>query len=98
MNVTLKGFIHAEKEPWDEKVKYAIYPFDMSKTSCNTVLIGEQDIDVAIPDSFDIRPGLVENLEKEKQRISAEFHARVAELNGQIQSLLAIENNPTEAA
>jgi hypothetical protein len=96
MQVTLKGFIHAEKEPWDEKAKYAVYPFDMSKTSRNTVLIGEQDIEVDIPDGFDIRPGLVENLEKEKQRITAEFQARVTELNGQIQSLLALEGPVSE--
>jgi hypothetical protein len=98
MNVTLKGFIHAEKEPWDEKVKYAIYPFNMQGTSRNTVLIRQQDIEVEVPDDFDIRPGLVDGLEKEKQRVTAEFQARLTELNAQIQNLLAIEHKPSEVA
>jgi hypothetical protein len=38
-----------------------------------------------------MRPGIAKGLEREKQRITAEFQARVTEIDGRIQSLLAIE-------
>ena len=45
-----------------------------------------------VPDDFDPRPQQVAALEAEKQKARAEFHARVTEIDRQIQSLLAIEH------
>jgi hypothetical protein len=99
MKVTIKCFVHAEKEPWDLEVKHTIYPFDMTSTSSRSLaLIGEQDIEIEVPDGFDIRPSLVANLEREKEKLSREFNGKVMEINREIQSLLAIENKPTSMA
>lgn len=91
MKAMIKGFVHAEKEPWEKEAQYAIYPFDMSKSSTRFVLVGEQDFEIDVPDGFDIRAGLVARLEKEKQSVLAAAQAKVTQIEGEIQSLLAIE-------
>lgn len=100
MKVTINGFVHAlqyqryshESGRIENEIAYEVYPFDMSQTSGGRVLLGEREFTVELPDNFDIRSGLVENLEREKKRAAAEYQKRVAEINTQIQSLLAIEN------
>lgn len=98
MKVTVKGFVHAEHEPWQKEPQFVIYPFDMSKMSNHRVLLHERDIEIDVPDDFDPRAGLVANLEREKEAITAAFQARITEINGQIQSLLAIENHAEAAS
>ena len=43
-----------------------------------------------IPDDFDPRPGFVEQLKQEKEKLRAEFSKRVMEIDEKINSLLAI--------
>jgi hypothetical protein len=54
-------------------------------------LIGPHKIIAEIPDSFDPRQQLAENLMAEKKRLQAEFNRRVTEIDRQIQTYLAIE-------
>jgi hypothetical protein len=99
MKVTLKGFIIANKSKrYDAKtgayvdhISYSFSQFDSSKYDANDVVVREQSFEADVPDDFDPRPGIVANLEREKQKITADFQARVTELNAQIQSALAIE-------
>lgn len=104
MKVTINGFVHAiqrqdycpETGRYVPALAWEVYPFDMSQSGGNRVLLGEQEFTIEVPDEFDIRLGLVENLEREKKRAGAEYQKRVTELNAQIQSLLAIESAVTE--
>jgi hypothetical protein len=98
MKVMIKCFVHAEKEPWDKEMKYSVYPFSMVGTSRGYALIDTRDVELEVPDDFDIRPSLVATLEREKKELMAKFQARVTEIDGEIQSLLAIENKPTVQA
>jgi hypothetical protein len=94
MKVTIKGAIYATQWKWEKKPSsYDFYCFDASDE--HTVKVMDHEFTVEIPDDFDTRPALVAQLEQEKQKLSAEFQARVTEINAQIQSLLAIENTPT---
>lgn len=104
MKVQMKGFIMASKsQRYDaDKLKYVdhmIYLFshyDSSKYSSEEVVVGEHTFEVEVPDNFDPREGLVANLEREKQKITADFQKRVTEINGQIQQLLALEGPVSE--
>lgn len=58
----------------------------------------DHSFEVEVPDGFDPRSGIVANLEREKAEVTAKFQARITEINGRIQSLLAIENKPSEVA
>jgi hypothetical protein len=100
MKVMINAFIHAvhrneynaETSSFIPAVGWELYPFDMSVSSDGRrVLVGQQAVEVEVPDDFDIRAGLVDNLEREKRRIAAEYQKRVTELNSQIRNLLALE-------
>lgn len=99
MQVTITGYLHAhqtmkfdaEKQDYVDETVYEVFPFDFSQSVSSRVLIGEQHITVNVPDNFDIRTGLVANLEREKRDLQAEFGKRITKLNEQINSLLAIE-------
>lgn len=97
MKVKIHAFIIAEHsgefEPetgrYEERTRFKAWPCDASGE--DKVLICEQEIEVDVPDGFDIRPSLVANLEEEKRKAAADYQKRVTELNAKIQSLLAIE-------
>lgn len=104
MKATLKGFVMASKaQRYDiEKMQYVdemvflFSHYDSSRYNKEEVMVCEHSFDVEVPDNFDPRAGLVANLQREKQKITAEYQARVTELNGQIQSLLALEGHASE--
>lgn len=89
MKVTIKGFINYRNDGWNGGCDYYFQQCDMSEYGYVTVM--PHEIEVEVPDDFDPRPKQVAALEAEKQKARAEFHARVTEIDRQIQSLLAIE-------
>jgi hypothetical protein len=100
MKVTINGYVHARQNKtycaktneFAASIEYQIFPFDMSEhSSSGQVLVCETPIEIEVPDSFDIRAGLVESLEREKRNAAAEYQNCVTEMDAQIQSLLAIE-------
>lgn len=99
MKVMMKGYVMATKtREYDCKkhqvvdgIQFTFSHYDSSKYDEAQVVVQEHSFEVEVPDNFDPREGLVANLEREKRRISAEFQAKVTQINAQIQSLLAIE-------
>lgn len=89
MKVTIKGAIYAVKYDWSDTTFYMFKDYDPA--SNEYVKVCDHEFTVDIPDDFDMRPGLVANLEKEKRELRAAFQARVTDIDAQIQSLLAIE-------
>lgn len=90
MKVEIKGFILFGRHEWEtySAPYYRFYNYDETE---GFVKVQEHSFEVEVPDEFDPRPQMVENLEREKRKIEAEFQARVTQINAQIQSLLAIE-------
>jgi len=98
MKVTLTGYVIAEQNSWDTEPKLHIWPFNIAgPQSPERVFITQQDFEVEIPDDFDIRVGLVENLRKKKEKAMADFQAMVTEIDRQIAQHLAISNDVVEA-
>ncbi|CAB3644284.1 hypothetical protein [Trinickia soli] len=100
MQVKIKGFIYAEPcRRWSndedklvDALRFDFATYQKSKEySPQAVLVREHEIEVDVPDDFDIRDGLVANLEAEKQAVMAAYQKRVTEIKAQIQQLLAIE-------
>jgi hypothetical protein len=109
MKIAIKGFLYARgTRHFDVKTSKMIegpeYSFwtsgDLHKSEHfrEYALVGPHEIVAEIPDSFDPRQQLAENLKAEKRRLQAEFNRRVTEIDRQIQTYLAIENSATEAA
>lgn len=99
MQITLNAVLLAkEVETYDfescgmkNETTFSLWNVDISTTSHDYVKVSDHQFTLEVPDDFDPRAGYVANLEREKERLSAEFQARVTEINAQIQSLLAIE-------
>ena len=102
MKVTIKGFIYAKgMRHFDsaecKMVEGPEYSFwtsgDLHKSEHfrDLALVGPHEIIAEIPESFDPRQQLAENLKAEKKRLQAEFNKRVTEIDRQIQTYLAIE-------
>ncbi|MGS1020293.1 hypothetical protein [Burkholderia glumae] len=93
MKVTINGFIFA-RPARDGSLSYEFSCYDMTKWDNQAAKVRDHSIDVDVPDDFDPRPGLVENLEREKTKIRAEAEVRVTDIDRMIQTLLAIDNHP----
>ena len=102
MQVTIKGFIYAKgtrhfdvvTSKMVEGPEYLFWASDTlhkSEHFRDLVLVGPHDLVTDIPDSFDPRQELANNLKAEKKRLQAEFNRRVTEIDHQIQTYLAIE-------
>lgn len=106
MKATIKAHVHAKQvqryssdtQKFHEGIEWEVYPFDMSQSGSDRVNVGVQEMEIDVPEGFDIRVGLVGNLEREKKRLMGEFQARVTAIDSQIQKYLAIDNKPTVEA
>jgi hypothetical protein len=93
MKVKIQGYIGWEK-PWrKEDHGFSFTSFDPSNIP-GRVTVRQETIEVEVPDDFDPRPELVDQLKKQKEEARAEFAARVVEIDRQINELMALEHKP----
>lgn len=89
MKVTISGYIVAQQYSWEKSPSFTFYGFKPDGIN-ETIAVQPHSFEVDIPDSFDIRPGLVQNLEAEKQKLRAEFAKSVTDIDRRISELTAI--------
>lgn len=100
MKVILKGILHWQKWTYDEEATFALHAHDMSEMSDSNhqyAPIKEVSFEVEIPDDFDPRPGIVEGMREQKQKLLAEAQMKANQIDEQIQQLLSIEYKPEAA-
>ncbi len=92
--ITIKGYIVHETWKGETHSKYRFQEYPALKNNENYVQIPvcEHALTFDMPDGFDPRPEQIKMLEALKQKVRADFAARITEIDSQIQSLLAIEN------
>ncbi|MBY4799933.1 hypothetical protein K6W78_07940 [Burkholderia cepacia] len=87
MKVQIKGFISIDVHALERgQQRFHFFETDMTRHGFATVMPHEFEVDVA--DNFDMRTGLVANLEREKNKLLAEYKSNVKEIDGRIQSIL----------
>ena len=94
MKHTINGFVIYEKYAWDDKPEYTFSTSEFSAhctDQCHRAIVMEHSFEIDVPDSFDPRPGFVDQLNKQKEQLRAEFSKRVMEIDAKINELLAIE-------
>lgn len=92
MKVKIEGTLCFGKYEWDHsKPRFQFFDFPMQNDPAGFVIAAPHTIEAEVPDDFDPRAVMIASLEREKERITAAFQARITEINAQIQSLLAIE-------
>ena len=90
MKIKTIAHVHYQKYAWQEKGEYRLASFKLDDTAERTY-VGEQEIDVDIPDDYDPRAQQIAALEALKQKVMADYHKSVMEINDRIGKLLALE-------
>ena len=90
MKIKTTVHVHYEKYTWDDKPRYIVFSCKLEDSDCR-VYIGEQQIEVEVPDDYDPRPAQVAALEKQKLKVMADFQKTVDQINERISKLQALE-------
>jgi hypothetical protein len=93
MKTVIKGFIHYRKPRWDGEKEFEFFGYDLTdnESAYGRVMVQAHEFEVELPDDFDPRPQQVQALEKEMQKVRADFAARVTEIERQISTLTCLE-------
>jgi len=97
MKVTINGWVHCRKYPWESELVYEFWTFKM-ETSLEYTPMFEHQFEVEVPDKFDPTPMQIEVLRATKQSILAESQVKANNIDQQIQELLCIESQPNTDA
>jgi hypothetical protein len=91
MKIKTTVHIHYSKCSWEETHEYLVFSHKMDDTNYR-VHIGEQEIEIELPDDFDPRSRQIAALEAEKKRVMAEYQKTVTDITERINKLQAIEH------
>lgn len=90
MKVKITVHIHYNKYSWDDKGNFEVFSFKCDDDDSRTY-VGEQGIEVDVPDNYDPRAQQIAALEKQKQKVMADFQRSVDGINEKISKLQALE-------
>jgi len=93
MKVKTKIYIYYLKYGWEDKGEYEVFSFKIDDEDCRTY-VGEQEIELEVPDNYDPRPQQIAALEEQKRKAMAEFQKTVDDINERISKLQAITYEP----
>jgi hypothetical protein len=90
MKIKTTIHIHYSHYSWDEKGEYILFSHKMDDCEHRTYVC-EQEIEIEVPDDYDPRAQKIAALEKHKQKVMADYHKTMMEINERISNLQAIE-------
>jgi hypothetical protein len=90
MKVKITAHIHYLKYSWDDEGKFEVFSFKFDDDDHRTY-VGEQEIEVDVPDNYDPRAQQIAALEKHKQKVMADYQKMVTDINEKISKLQALE-------
>ena len=90
MKIKTTVHIHFQKCSWETEGKFIVFYVPLDDTQDRTY-VGEQEIEIDIPDDYDPRAQQVAALEALKQKVMADYHKSVTDINDRISKLLALE-------
>ena len=90
MKIKTTIYIHYCKYAWDEKGSFEVFSFQADDNEHRT-FVCETEIEIEVPDDYDPRAQQIAALEKEKQKVMAEYQKNVTEINDRINKLQALE-------
>jgi hypothetical protein len=90
MKVKTTVHIYYCKFDWDAESKFEVLSFKVDDDNYRTY-VGEQEIEIEVPDDYDPRAQQIAALEKRRQEVMAEYQKTVTEINERINKLQALE-------
>ena len=92
MKIKATVHIHYCKYDWEDEGKYEVLSFKADDDAYRTH-VGEQEIEIEVPENYDPRAQKIAALEKQKQKVMADYQSTVNEINERISKLQAIAFN-----
>jgi hypothetical protein len=90
MKIKTTIHIHHSQWSWEEKGQFQVFSCKLEDAEHRTY-VGEQEIEIDVPDNYDPRAQQVAALEKRKQQVMADFQKTITEINERISNLQALE-------
>ena len=90
MKVKTALYVYHTQYAWQDVGSYQAYTFKADEDECRT-LVGEQAVELNIPDDYDPRAQKIVALVAKKQKIMADYQQMVTEINAKISNLQALE-------
>jgi hypothetical protein len=90
MKVKVTAHIYHCKYSWEEKGEFLLFYAKVDDTE-TMIHVGEQEVEIDVPDNYDPRAQQIAALEKQKQKVMADYQKMVAEINDRISNLQALE-------
>jgi hypothetical protein len=75
---------------WQDKGEYQAIYIKLNDDESRTY-VGQQEIEIEVPDNYDPRAQKIAALEAHKQKVMADFQETITEINKRISKLQAIE-------
>lgn len=90
MKIKTTTHIYYATYPWQEAGEYQVMYAKLADDQYRTY-VGEQEIEIEVPDNYDPTAQKIAALQKEKEQAQEEFAQKVAQINERISKLQAIE-------
>lgn len=90
MKVKTTIHIHFSQWSWETKGEFQVFSCKLQDDEHRTY-VGEQEIEIEVPDDYDPRAQKIAALEKHKQKVMADYQKTLTEINARISKLQAIE-------
>ena len=90
MKIKTTVHIHFQKYSWQSEGNFIVFYCQLDDTEDRTY-VGEQEIEIDIPDDYDPRAQQMAALEALKQKVMADYQISVMEINDRISKLQALE-------
>jgi hypothetical protein len=90
MKVKTIVYIHHAQWAFEETGTFQVFSAKLDDTEYRTY-VGEQEIEIDVPDDYDPRAQKIAALEEHKKKVMADYQKTLTELNTRISKLQAIE-------
>ncbi len=90
MKVKATVHIYYSQFSWQEKGEYTVFSCKLEDNEHRTY-VGEQEIEIEVPDDYDPRAQKIAALEKHKLKVMGDYQKMVTEINERISKLQALE-------
>jgi hypothetical protein len=90
MKVKTALYVYHSQYSWQDQPEITAFTYRVDDNEHRT-LVCEQEVELHIPDEYDPRAQKIAALEKQKQKIMADYQKTVTEINNRISNLQALE-------
>lgn len=90
MKIKTTIHVHFTKHSWEPEGKFQVFYCQLDDSEYRTY-VGGQEVEIVVPDDYDPRAQQIVALEKQKQKVMADYQKSVTEINDRINKLQALE-------